>query len=183
MLVFWKSFYQALRLEPDLSDTSISAQCKADFPSEHTHGGATGAEEALTHILQGKHKPRAAYNKSSGSRGQFCQREGSSLNWQRGWYWNARKVWFRWEKCPSRISNFFNYSGYLWLIPNWQTSKCKVFLHSARIISMQEPEALCLEQLFIIKKIKMTYCLLYSISRNLEDHNTRSIALPHLSYQ
>lgn len=65
MLVFRKSFYQALSLEPDLSDTSISAQCKADFPSEHTHGGATGAEEATTHILQGKHKPRAAYNKSS----------------------------------------------------------------------------------------------------------------------
>lgn len=180
MLVFWKSFYQALRIVPDLSDTSISAQCKADFPSEHTHGAAVGAEDALTSILQGKHKPSAVYNKSAGSRSQFCQRERSSVNWQRGWYRNAREVWFCWEKCPSRI---FNYSGYLWLVPNWQTRKCKVFLHSARIISMQEPEAVCLEQLFIIQKIKMMYCLLYSISRNRKDHNTWNIALPRLSYQ
>lgn len=128
----------------------------------------------------GKHKPRAVYNKSSWSRSRFCQREQSSMNWQRKWYQNASKEWFHWENYPSYI---FNYSGCLWLISNWQIRKCKGFLQSARIISMQEPEALCLEQLFIIKKIKMMYYILYSISRDREDHNTWNIALPRPSYQ
>lgn len=52
------------------------------------------------------------------------------------------------------------------------------FFQAARIISMQGPEALCLEQLFITKKIKMMHCILYSISRDHENHNTWNAALP-----
>ena len=93
--------------------------------------------------------------------------------------WDAGKEWFHWEKCPSCI---FSHAGCLWLIPNWQIRKCKGFLQPGSL-ACRNLRALCLEQLFIIKKIKMMYCVLYSITRDHEDRNTWNTALPHPTYQ
>lgn len=133
------------------------------------------------HLTPGNTSPGLFITSHPGAQASFAG--GNKAAWidkEDGWYQNARKEWFHGQNYPSSIRND---SGYLWLIPNGRARKCRAFLHSARIISMQEPEALCLEQLFIIKKIKMMYCILYSISRDHEDHSTWNTALPRPSCQ
>ena len=111
---------------------------------------------------------------------QFSWREQSSRNWQRRWYLRCRKGGISLGEMPPPY--IFSHSGCLWLIPNWQIRKCKGFLQPGSL-ACRNLRALCLEQLFIIKKIKMMYCVLYSISRDHEDHNTWNTALPHPTYQ
>ena len=127
------------------------------------------------HLPVGSPRPGLCVTSHHGAEASFDG--GNKATWiNRGRYQNARNEGYHEGKCPSYI---FNYFGGLWLIPNGQIRKCKSFFQSARVISMQEFKALCLEQLFIIKKIKMMYCILYSISRDQEDYNTWNKALSH----